>query len=330
MSVLQAAIMSQWPGNTRPSYPPGYDDYFKMSDLILEVLELFEHCNHNSDLQNFANRVQATLCHLGVPSINNHVPTLPCSPFNLPQTTKISPVSDTVSQARVDLITLFQRPAPLVSTPLPLNPAICTSQAVMSISGKYDEDSARRLRRVLGQFGETPHSLHRRYALDMQDSQRRLEDEVAIQNMTSTPSPSINCERAYHQCRQRFEQVHAAIVNALQPRMLSDKFLSVSNRWPRVTLKTILFQMTSGPWSNLTLEWKRTLILLATELLQLQRSRRLVLFSCTRKEDDFRKETHNQSQMPLHVALEHPDWLLIQVHFPHTWIVMLKLICHSD
>jgi len=44
MSVLQAAIMSQWPGNTRPSYPPGYDDYFKMSDLILEVLELFEHC----------------------------------------------------------------------------------------------------------------------------------------------------------------------------------------------------------------------------------------------------------------------------------------------
>src|ERR1700685_3144502 len=91
----------------------------------------------------------------------------------------------------------------------------------------------------------------------------------------------------------------------------------VSNRWPRITLKTILFQMTSGPWSKLNFEWKHTLILFATVLLQLQRSRRLLQFSLTHKEDELRKETQNGYQMPLEMALEHPDWLLIQVHLSH-------------
>jgi hypothetical protein len=129
----------------------------------------------------------------------------------------------------------------------------------------------------------------------------------------------MDFEKVYRQCRKRFEYVHATVVDALQPRTLSDEFLSVSNRWPRVTLKTILFQMTCGPWSKLTSEWKRTLIIFATELLRLQQSRRLLQFSLSHKEDDLRKETQNQSQMPLRVALKHPEWLLIQVHLPHIY-----------
>jgi hypothetical protein len=159
----------------------------------------------------------------------------------------------------------------------------------------------------------------------MQDSQRRLEDEVAVQKTVSAPSSGMDFERVYCQRRGHFAHVYAEIVDALQPRTLSDNILAVSNRWPRITLKTILFQMTSGPWSKLTLEWKRTLILFATVLLQLQRSRRLLQFSLAHKEDDLRKEIQNGSQMPLRVALEHPDWLLIQV-LSVTCFVMVKLI----
>jgi hypothetical protein len=325
MSELQAAIMSQWPGSRRPSRPTGYDDYFGMSGLISEVQELFENCDHNSDLQDFANRVQATLCKFGVPSINSHVPTLPHMSGPL-QTNKISPVSDTASQSRVDLKALFQHPAPLASMASALDSAISPSQAVMSISGKYIPESAKKLRHVLVRFGEKRHLLHRHYARDMQDSQQRLEDQVAVYKTVPTPSFGVDFEMVYRRCRERVKRIHDKIVYALQPRTLSDKFLSVSNRWPRVTLKTILFQMTSGPWSKLTLEWKRILILFATELLQLQRSRRLLQFSLTRKEDDLRKETQNQSQMAVCVALEHPDWLLIQVRLPHTDVAMLKLI----
>jgi hypothetical protein len=319
MSELQATIMSQWPGSRRPSCSTEYDYYFEMSGLTSEVQELFENCDHNSDLQNFANRVQATLHNFGVPSINCRVPTLPLNPINSPQTNRISPVSDTASQLHIDMKALFHGPAPLASMALALDSAICTSQAVMSISGKYVPESAKQLRHVLAQFGEKPHFLHRQYARDMQGSQRRLEDEVAVHKSGSTSSSSTDFEKVYRQCRERFEYVHATVVNALQPRTLSDKFLSISNRWPRVTLKTILFQMTCGPWSKLTLEWKRTLILFATELLQLQRSRRLLQFSLSHKEDDLRKETQSQSQIPLRVALKHPDWLLIQVHLPHIY-----------
>jgi hypothetical protein len=201
---------------------------------------------------------------------------------------------------------------------LALDSAICKSRAVVSIHGKYVPESAQQLRHVLARFGERPHFLHRHYAREMQDSQRRLEDEVAVQNTVSTPSSGIEFERVYHQCREHFEHVYDEVVDALQPHTLSDNILSVSNRWPRITLKTILFQMTSGPWSKLTFEWKHTLILFATVLLQLQRSRRLLKYYLTHKEDDLRKEAQNESQMPLHMALEHPDWLLIQVRLSHT------------
>jgi len=323
MSELHASIISQWPGSRRPSSPTGYNDYFEMSGLISEVRELFENCGHNSDLQNFANRIQATLCRCGVPSINNHIPTLPFNPINSLQTNRISPVSDTISQPLVDLKALFQRPAPLASVALAFDSAISPSQAVMSISGKYIPESAKQLRRVLVQFGEKPHFLHRRYAQDMQDSQLRLENEVAAHKTVSTSSSVVDFEKPYRRHKEHFKHVHAMIVDALQPRTLSDKFLSVSNRWPRITLKTILFQMTSGLWSKLSLEWKRILILFATTLLQLQQSRRLLQFSSAHKEDDLRKETQNQLQMPLHMALEHPDWLLIQVHLP-------DICCHAE
>lgn len=320
MSELQATIISQW-SERRVGCSAKYGNYFEMSGLTSEIQELFENCSHNSDLQNFANRVQATLHNFGVPSINCHIPTLALNSIDSesPQTSRILPTSATASQLQVDLKALFRGPAPLVSMDLVLDSAISTSQTVMSISGKYVPESAKQLRHVLAQFGEKPHLLHRQYARDMQGSQRRLEDEVAVHKSVSTSSSSMDFEKIYRQCRKRFEYVHSTVVNALQPRTLSDKFLAVSNRWPRVTLKTILFQMTCGPWSKLTSEWKRTLIIFATELLRLQQSRRLLQFSLSHKEDDLRKETQNQSQMPLRVALKHPEWLLIQVHLPHIY-----------
>jgi hypothetical protein len=67
MSELCASFMSQ-ARSSRPSHPTGYDDYFEMPDLISEICKLFKNCCHNTDLQKFANRVQAALENLGVPS----------------------------------------------------------------------------------------------------------------------------------------------------------------------------------------------------------------------------------------------------------------------
>jgi hypothetical protein len=108
MSELQAAFISHWLGSRRPSHPTGYEDYFSMPSLMLEIQELFENCCHNSDLQDFANEVQAALWNLGVPSINSHVPILPLNLINPLQTNRISPVSDTASQSQVDLKTLWR------------------------------------------------------------------------------------------------------------------------------------------------------------------------------------------------------------------------------
>jgi len=130
MSELQVTIMSQWPGSRRPSCSTGYDNYFGMSGLTLEVQELFENCGRNSDLQNFANRVQATLHSFGVPSINSRVPTLPFIPINLVRTNRILPVSDTALQPQVDLKALFQGPAPLASATLALDHSHISSSHV--------------------------------------------------------------------------------------------------------------------------------------------------------------------------------------------------------
>ena len=325
MSELRMAFMSQWRRNSKPSEPPGHDEYFEIPRLVLEIEELFENCRHNSELQNFANRVQATLEDLGVPSNTNLLPILPRSLFCQPQTNRILPVSDTVALPQIDLGILFQRSAPLTATVLASDSAICTSQAVVPISGKYVPESAEKLRRVLARFGERPSCLHRRYAQDMQDSQRRL--EMVVGTIISSPSYGMDfIEKIYHQCKERYEYVHAQIINALQPRTLSEKIISASNMWPHITVKAILFQMTSEPWSKLTHEWKHVLVVFATMLLQLQRSRRILRFCSPHKEDERKKEIQNDSQMPLHMALEHPDWLLIQVHPSISYLIIFKLI----
>ena len=310
-SELCTAFISQWRRRSRPSQPPGYDEYFEMPRLILEIEELFDHCRHNNDLQNFANRVQAALSSLGVPSGTSFLPTLPSSPFYQRRTHSILPVSDTVALPQVDLFVLFQRSAPLTTTKMALGLTNYMSQAVVPISGSYDPKSAWKLRQVLARFAKRPHILQRHYARDMQNSQRLL--EAADKKKTPAPSFEMDFKELYRQCKRRYEYVCAQIVDALQPRTLSDNILSVSNRWPHITLKSILFQMTYGPWSKLTYEWKHTLIVFATTLLRLQRSRRLLQFSLAHKEDELEKEKHNDSLMPLHMALEHPDWLLIQV-----------------
>ena len=308
ISELRTAFMSQWRRSNRPSQPSGHDEYFEISRLMLEMEELFDNCRYNSDLQSFASRVQAALADLGVPSSTTFHPTLPPS-LVYHQTHIVFPASDTVTLPQVNLCILFQRSAPPTSAGMVLDSTNCMSQAVVPISGTYDPESAQKLRQVLARFGERPHFLHRHYAQDMQNSQQLL--EAANQKTVSTPSFDTAFKKVYRQCRQRYKYVHAQIVDALQPRTLSDNILSASNGWPRITLRSILFQMTSGPWSKLTCEWKRTLIFFATALLQLQRSRRLL--QLTHKEEDLKKEIHNDSLMPLHMALEHPDWLLIQV-----------------
>ena len=100
--------------------------------LILQVHEPFENCGHNSDLQNFANSVQAKyFVHLVFHplTVMSRLSLSTAGHFKL---TKISTVSDTASQFQVDLKALFRRPAPLAPAASAFDSAISPSQAVMS------------------------------------------------------------------------------------------------------------------------------------------------------------------------------------------------------
>jgi hypothetical protein len=113
---------------------------------------------------------------------------------------------------------------------------------------------------------------------------------------------------------QRFQDSLAIITDTLSPASVVEHALSNAGLWPRVTPNFLFNRMASISGNCLGKAWRTALIRLSQILLQLQRSRRLLVFAANKNWVEFFKELENEGCEAFDPEL-YPDWLLIQVRY---------------
>jgi hypothetical protein len=120
--------------------------------------------------------------------------------------------------------------------------------------------------------------------------------------------------------RKHYERCRVSYLNSLDILKKSlgpttdphEEVLDRFGQWPQITADVLLRYLASTSPIEIPPRWKKCLISLASLLLELQRSRRLLRFALDGLEDELSKELANEGCDGWH-AEEFPDWLLIQV-----------------
>ncbi|KAJ8593620.1 hypothetical protein M405DRAFT_839099 [Rhizopogon salebrosus TDB-379] len=109
----------------------------------------------------------------------------------------------------------------------------------------------------------------------------------------------------------QFQKSIEAVKGALSPTSDAENALYNAGLWPRVTPNFIFSHMASVSGSHLGNAWRMALVRLSQILLQLQRSRRMLVFAAKRNWVEFIKELENEECERFHPE-SCPDWFLIQ------------------
>ncbi|KAH8827595.1 hypothetical protein DL96DRAFT_1599589 [Flagelloscypha sp. PMI_526] len=117
---------------------------------------------------------------------------------------------------------------------------------------------------------------------------------------------------SYSEDYRQFTSLLSAIQGALMPQNKTDMLLFTGALWPDVSLRDLLALLTWLHYDSLPSSWRNVLIELSLRLIQAQKSRRAAqkLTIGDHHEDHV---TRNLLPIPRTVALQHPDWLLIQI-----------------
>ena len=174
------------------------------------------------------------------------------------------------------------------------------------------------------EFEASEQSLQTAYGKDMRTSIRDLrhdisQSELASQSnytggqIESLPGPQ-ELRTAYQDNRDIFQKAVDTIVETLTAKTETEKLLAQGGYWPRLTVKTLLSQMTrTGCWLTLGLEWRTVFVKLGLIILRMQRSRRLFQLSLRHRNDELLLALEKDGELSFEDAITHPDWLLFQV-----------------
>ena len=119
-------------------------------------------------------------------------------------------------------------------------------------------------------------------------------------------------KKHYIQCRDSYLNSMDILRKSLDPTIDPDE--QAVDQLPTITTDVLLRYLASASPIDIPLSWKTCLTSLALILLDLQRSRRLLLFALDGLEEEFSKELENDVCDGWNPE-DYPDWLLIQVRF---------------
>jgi len=177
------------------------------------------------------------------------------------------------------------------------------------------------------EFEASEQSLQIAYGKDMRTSIHDLRHDISLElanrsNHTdgqtgSLPGPQ-ELRTAYQDNLDILQEAVNTVVETLAAKTETEKLLEQGEYWPRLTVKTLLSQMTrSGCWLSLGLEWRTVFVKLGIIILRMQRSRRLFQLSLRYWNDELLLALEKDGELSFEDAITHPDWLLFQVS-PHT------------
>ncbi|KAG2039110.1 hypothetical protein BDR03DRAFT_1009308 [Suillus americanus] len=230
------------------------------------------------------------------------------SQYNLNSHPELSDVAPPSSS--IDAKYLFDRDAPVICMHL-------SSQVLHNLSRRDvispESGVTARLQQLINNFrARGSDNFRRKYADDLDQSRSIYCDEKMVALPDSTPY-TMELLLEYHSLQSRqFQDSLASISHALFPASPAENTLYNAGLWPRVTPNFLFTRMASAAGSSLGKAWRATLVQLSQILLQLQRSRRLLVFAANKNWVEFFKELESEECEEFDPEL-YPDWLLIQI-----------------
>jgi len=303
--LILSRVWDAWPCENLPTFNTLHATCFDLEGLLKKLRPVFRSCWANRCLKEGLDIHQVTLNRFYLPDR----PSKPRSRYN----PHLNLDDVTSPPSSVDAQYLFDKNPPVIRT--------LGSSRVSPITQRRDMVSAdpgvasSRLQKLINDFcarGST--KFHENYANDLDRSRSILCEERPI----ASPDPTAYTMEVlleHHSLHsQRFQDSLATIIDVLSPASVIENALSNAGLWPRVTPNFLFDCMASISGSCLGKAWRMALIRLSQILLQLQRSRRLLVFAANKNWVEFFKELENEGCEAFDPEL-YPDWLLIQVRY---------------
>ncbi|KAG1853153.1 hypothetical protein DFJ58DRAFT_396412 [Suillus subalutaceus] len=303
--VILSKVRDAWPCEDPPALNNTLQvDCYNLSELSGKLSPVFRSCWRNRCLKLHLDSLQGTLKRFYTLNPPSKLP----SQYDLDSRPDDSDVVSPASSINAQY--LFNRDAPVISMHAP-------SQVLSDLSRRDfispDSGVTTKLQQLINDFRASgSDKFRRKYADDLDRSRSIYCDEKTVALPDSTPY-TIELLLEYHSLHSRqFQDSLASISHVLSPTSAAESTLYNAGLWPRVTPNFLFTRMASAAGNYLGKAWRATLVQLSQILLQLQRSRRLLVFAANKNWVEFFKELESEECEEFDPEL-YPDWLLIQI-----------------
>ncbi|KIK69250.1 hypothetical protein GYMLUDRAFT_255795 [Collybiopsis luxurians FD-317 M1] len=286
-------------GNRTLTFPATTDaGLFKQADVIDKVSKYFRDCHSNRQLLEHIRGVEAVIQASFDDAITWEVSDFDFIPA--PAQPTPFPVFDSLS-------VLLGREAPLIT------------QRDEQLWGNVDElrsasdlTPSPKLNSLLSDMQRSTIRLRQNYAKDLQESQRKLNSLSSPPSGPNIPFGIDELDQHRRECEVRCSVSLNNIITALGPLTAKEKAIANAGLWPRITLKSLFRRLAYPVNASLTNEWQQVLLYLARDVLEYQRSVRLLAYAQQAKREDFFREVDTQV-FDMASATVNLDWVLIQI-----------------
>ncbi|KAG2129503.1 uncharacterized protein EDB93DRAFT_118250 [Suillus bovinus] len=301
--VILRMVRDIWPCENSPALSMLQVTCHNLNELQGKLSPIFRSCWRNCCLKLHLDGLQEILNRFYTPGPPSKLPSQYHLNVRLESSNVASPASSVNAQY------LFDRDPPMT------NPWK-SSQILPNVNRRDlvfpDSQVTARLQQLINSFRARGCDKFRlKYADDLDQSRSIYCDEKIVAVPDSTPY-TMELLLQYHSLHsQQFQYSLASILHALSPVSAAENTLYNAGLWPRVTPNFLFTRMASAAGSSLGTAWRAALIRLSQTLLQLQRSRRLLVFAVNKNWVEFFKELESEECEV--DSQQYPDWLLIQI-----------------
>ncbi|KAG2137491.1 hypothetical protein DEU56DRAFT_946063 [Suillus clintonianus] len=283
--VILSKVRDAWPCEDPPALDTLQANCYDLDKLSGKLSPVFCSCWRNHCLEQHLVDLQGTLKRF----YDVNPPLKSPSQYDLDSCLEVSVSPSSFVDARY----LFGRDAPVLYT-------LGSSQILHNSSRRRDfisPDSGvtARLQQLIDGFRDRGrNNFFRKYADDL-DQSRSMFCEEKLVVLPDATAYTVELLLEYHSLRTRqFQDSLATIMHTLSPASAAENALFSAGLWPRVTPSFLFARMASVSGNCLGKAWHTALVRLSKILLQLQRSRRLLVLAADKNWVEFFKELESE------------------------------------
>ncbi|KAE9391905.1 hypothetical protein BT96DRAFT_1059147 [Gymnopus androsaceus JB14] len=291
-----------WMQGTQTLGFPNVEDknLFRNAEVLEKVSQYFRHCNQNRLLLKHAQGVQEVLDENFQDAVSWDVIEYSFDPCLVP-----SKPSDSFGA----LSPLLERVAPAITR---RDEQLWPGECVEEFRAPAESSQSTKLSGLLAEMKRSTIRIRQRYAEDLHESMRKLNSLPSLPSGPTIPFGIEELDQHRTVCQDRLATSLEAIEAALAPISVSENAIASAGLWPRITLRALLRRLAYPVNATLSPEWREVLLYLARDILEYQRSVRLLAYAQQNKREDFFREVDTHIY-DVDSITANPDWTLIQI-----------------